>query len=234
MTINTVSTRPVVLVAEEDDNVRTFLTDQLVADRHEVHTATSREDALQLLASEPVDLVVVDVNGNTLDLIDAVRTGDGLAGHLDPAVPMIVLTARIEELHRIRVLDRGADDVLAKPFSYPELRARIAAVLRRTQPRPAPSILQVGILTIDRHARSVTVAGQLVEMPGKEYELLRRLASDPRRVFTRAELLADVWGAHYGMSRTVDSHVCRLRARLAAAGADRLLVNVWGVGYRLI
>jgi DNA-binding response OmpR family regulator len=93
-----------------------FLADNLSCDGYHVGTADSREQALAILAAEHLDLVVVDVNGNTLDLIDAVRAGAGLAGHLDPDTPMIVLSARADELHEIRVLDRGADDVLAKPF----------------------------------------------------------------------------------------------------------------------
>jgi DNA-binding response OmpR family regulator len=97
---------------------------------------------------------------------------------------MIVLSARVDELHRIRVLDRGGDDVLAKPFSYPELRARIAAVLRRADARRAPRLLRVGALSVDPVARTVRVGGRPVELTGKEYELLRTLASDPTRVLT--------------------------------------------------
>lgn len=177
---------------------------------------------------------MVDVNGKTLDLIDGVRSGAGLAGRLDPDTPMIVLSARADELHRIRVLDRGADDVLAKPFSYPELRARIAAVLRRADQRRAPRLLRVGELTVDIVARTVRVGERTVELSGKEYELLRALAGEPSRVFTRAELLRSVWGRGYGTSRTLDSHAYRLRRKLAAAGADSLVQNVWGIGYRLV
>jgi DNA-binding response OmpR family regulator len=132
-------------------------------------------------------VIVVDVNGNTLGLIDAVRSGDGFAGRVDPNIPMIVLSARVDELHRIRVLDRGCDDVLAKPFSYPELRARIAAVLRRADARRAPRLLRVGALSVDPVARIVRVGGQPVELTGKEYELLRTLASDPTRVLTKVK-----------------------------------------------
>ena len=139
-------------------------------------------------------MIVLDVNGNTLGLIDAVRSGDGVAGRVDPNIPMIVLSARVDELHRIRVLDRGCDDVLAKPFSYPELRARIAAVLRRADARRAPRLLRVGALSLDPVARTVRVGGRPVELTGKEYELLRTLASDPTRVFTREDVLRGVWG----------------------------------------
>jgi DNA-binding response OmpR family regulator len=222
-----------VLVADESHGARVFLADNLTCDGYHVWTADSRDQALAILAVEHLDLVVVDVNGKTLDLIDAVRGGDGLAGRVDPDTPMIVLSARADELHRIRVLDRGADDVLAKPFSYPELRARIAAVLRRADQRRAPCLLRVGELTVDVVARTVRVGEQTLELAGKEYELLRTLASEPSRVFTRAELLRAIWGHGYGVSRTLDSHAYRLRRKLAAASSDALVHNVWGIGYRL-
>ena len=225
---------PSVLVAEEDDVARAFLADNLAADRYVVWTADSKEKALAILSVRQPHVIVVDVNGKTLGLIDAVRAGKGLAGRVDPDTPLIVLTARADELHRIRVLDRGGDDVLAKPYSYPELRARRAALLRRARARQAPRVLRVGELTIDLAARTVDVRGTRVELPAKEFELLRALAREPTRVFTREELVRDVWGHGYGgRTRTLDSHACRLRHRLADAGADGLLRNVWGVGFRL-
>jgi DNA-binding response OmpR family regulator len=223
-----------VLVAEEDHAARVFLADNLSCDGYHVWTADSREQALAILAVECLDVVVVDVNGKTLDLIDAVRAGAGLAGRLDPDTPMIVLSARADELHRIRVLDRGADDVLAKPFSYPELRARIAAVLRCADQRRAPRLLRVGELTVDVVAHTVRIGDQAIELSSKEYELLRTLAREPSRVFTRAELLRAVWGRGYGVSRTLDSHAYRLRRKLAAVSSDSLVQTVWGVGYRLV
>ena len=117
-----------VLVVEEDDVARSFLADNLKADRYQVRTADSREKALAILSVQQPDVIVVDVNGQTLDLIDAIRDGDGLAGGVDPDTPLIVLTTRVDELHRIRVLDRGGDDVLAKPYSYPELRGFISSL----------------------------------------------------------------------------------------------------------
>jgi DNA-binding response OmpR family regulator len=211
-----------------------FLAENLTCDGYHVWTADSREHALAILAVEHVDVVVVDVNGKTLDLIDAVRAGAGLAGRVDPDIPMIVLSARADALHRTRVLDRGADDVLGKPFSYAELRARIAAVLRRADQRRAPRLLRVGELTIDVVARTVRIGEETVELSGKEYELLRALAREPSRVFTRAELLRIVWGRGYGVSRTLDSHAYRLRRKLAAASSDPLVQTVLGIGYRLI
>ncbi len=220
-----------VLVADETDATREFLADNLSADGYRIRTAGSREKALAVLTVDEIDVIVIDVNGSTLELVDAVRSGDGLAGRVDPDVPMIVLSAQADVLHRIRVLDRGGDDVLAKPFSYPELRARIAAVLRRAEARRAPRLVRVGELAIDPVARTVHVGRQLVELTGKEYELLRALASEPTRVFTRQELLRGVWGG-YPSSRTLDAHASRLRRKLAAAGAP-LVHNIWGIAYRL-
>jgi DNA-binding response OmpR family regulator len=225
---------PTVLVVEEDDVARAFLADNLAADGYDVRTADSKEKALAILSDRQPDVIVVDVNGKTLDLIDAIRAGDGLAGRVDPDTPLIVLTARVDELHRVRVLDRGGDDVLAKPYSYPELRARLAALLRRARARRAPRVLRVGELTIDLGARTVDIRGTRIELPAKEYELLRTLAREPTRVFTREELLRQVWGhVHSGHTRTLDSHACRLRRRLADAGGKGLLRNIWGVGYAL-
>jgi DNA-binding response OmpR family regulator len=226
--------RQTVLVIEEDDAAREFLADNLAFDRYRVRTADSREKGLAILSVHQPDVIVVDVNGKTLDLIDAIRSGNGFAGRVDPDTPLIVLTGRVDELHRIRALDRGGDDVLAKPYSYPELRARIAALLRRAQARRAPRVLRIGRLTIDLSARIVEIGENGLALPSKEYELLRTLARDPSRVFTREELLRDVWGhPPCARTRTVDSHASRLRRHLSDAGADGLVRNIWGVGYRL-
>jgi DNA-binding response OmpR family regulator len=174
-----------VLVAEEDEVAREFLAENLTADGYEVRTADSREQAVARLSVQQPDVIVLDVNGKTLELIDAIRAGDGLAGHVDPATPLIVLTARADELHRIRMLDRGGDDVLPKPYSYPELRARLAALLRRARASHAPRVLRVGELKIDLAARTVEMRGNRVELPAKEYELLRTLAREPTRVLTK-------------------------------------------------
>jgi DNA-binding response OmpR family regulator len=196
-----------VLVAEEDDAARTFLADNLACDGYRTLVADSRAKALAVLLVERPDVIVVDVNGQTLELIDSVRSGAGVAGHIDLATPMVVLTSRAEEVHRIRLLDRGGDDVVGKPFSYPELRARIAALLRRSDQTRERPVLRAGRITIDVHARQTHVAGTPVELSGKEYELLLALAADPTRVFTREELLRSVWGHAYTSSRTLDSHV---------------------------
>jgi DNA-binding response OmpR family regulator len=228
-------TTSTILLAEEHDATRSFLADNLIADGYEVLVAGDRAKAIALLATTPPDLIVVDINGQTLGLLDAIRSGDGIAGRPDPEIPLIVLTSEPSRIHRIRVLERGGDDVVQKPFSYPELRARIAAVLRRSAQRHDRRILRAGPITIDVRSREVRVSGRPVELSDKEYRLLVTLAADPSRVFTREELLRGVWGMQtFGRTRTLDSHASRLRRKLRGDGDEKLVVNVWGVGLRLI
>jgi DNA-binding response OmpR family regulator len=223
-----------ILLAEEDAATRAFLTDNLTADGYRVLVADDKSAALELLAARRPDLVISDVNGDTLGLLDAVRQSEGLASQIAPDTPLIVLTARADELARVRYFERGGDDVVAKPFSYPELRARISALLRRAYERPAHSRIRVGALTIDHRAHQVHVADTPVELSRMEFTLLTHLASEPTRVWTKQELLRDVWQFRsMGRTRTLDSHACRLRNKLATAGG-RYVENLWGVGYRLV
>ncbi|HEY2437217.1 MAG TPA: response regulator, partial [Solirubrobacteraceae bacterium] len=145
----TTTTDATILLAEEEDSTRRFLYDNLSADGYRVLPAADRAKALALLQSQHPDLIVVDINGQTLELLDAVRTGVGIAGRADPDTPLIVLSREADRLQRIRMLERGSDDVIKKPFAYPELRARIAAVLRRTRSRPGTRIVRAGAVVID-------------------------------------------------------------------------------------
>jgi DNA-binding response OmpR family regulator len=150
-------------------------------------------------------------------------------------VPVIVLgEAEADAVDRVRALERGCDDFLAQPFHYEELLARIRAVLRRTSP-VAHEQRKAGPIVADLATRSVRVAGVAVGLAGKEYELLLKLMTDPTRVFTKEQLLREVWGFRsLGRTRTLDSHASRLRRKLSAAGGGPFVVNVWGVGYRLL
>jgi DNA-binding response OmpR family regulator len=135
----------------------------------------------------------------------------------------------------VRALERGCDDFVVRPFHYEELLARIHAVLRRTSPADHEK-RRAGPIVADLATRAVTVAGAGVALPGKEYELLLKLMTDPTRVFTKEQLLRDVWGFRsLGRTRTLDSHASRLRRKLSArAEGQAFVVNVWGVGYRLL
>jgi DNA-binding response OmpR family regulator len=226
-----------ILVVEDDDATRTFLADNLAADGYELLTAASARDGLRLLETKYPDLAVVDVglpDGSGLALVEHVRSADGVASRIDPHTPLLVLSGRRGELDRLRGFERGADDYVVKPFSYAELRLRVAVLLRRAQRRPGMGRLRVGTLEIDPPSREVLVRGERVDLSAKEFALLRALAVEPTRVWTKEELLRTVWGFRsMGATRTLDSHACRLRAKLRAAG-DLYVVNVWGVGYRLV
>ncbi len=224
------------LVIEDDDATRTFLADNLTADGFEVFEAGTARDALRLMEREAPDLAIVDVglpDLSGLDLVQAVRDSDGLDRRLDPSLPVIVVSGRAGELDRLRGLQRGADDYVGKPFSYPELLERVRAVLRRARPKHPTATLRVGDLVIDCVARTVCLRGRSIELSPKEFGLLRTMAADPGRVFTKEELLREVWGFRaVGATRTLDSHACRLRQKLGEDG-DVFVLNVWGVGYRL-
>jgi DNA-binding response OmpR family regulator len=230
-------TAATIVLVEDDPVLSTFLADNLAADGYEPVVAETLRDGLRELEFRRPDLAIVDLglpDGSGLELIERVRTADGIASRLDPTLPLIVLTARAGELDRVRGFERGADDFVPKPFGYAELRLRIAAVLRRTRRRGAQGQLRIGDLELDPVGRDVRLRGRRIELSQKEFALLRALAADPTRVLTKQELLRDVWGYRtLGTTRTLDSHACRLRNKLSVEG-DRFVVNVWGVGYRLV
>jgi DNA-binding response OmpR family regulator len=226
-----------ILVAEDDVTTRTFLADQLSADGFELIVTDCARDALRLLGSKYPDLALLDVglpDASGLEVVRRVRGADGLASRLDPDLPLLVLSGRCGEVDRVRAFEAGADDFLAKPFAYGELRGRIGALLRRAERRGRPARVRVGALEIDPASRTVTLGGRPVSLTQKEFALLRVLAASPTTVHTKEALLRTVWGYRTrGTTRTLDSHACRLRAKLGAGG-DRFVLNVWGVGYRLV
>jgi DNA-binding response OmpR family regulator len=230
-------TLPRILLVEDDAAIRTFLGDNLTADGFDVLTADCARDALRLLETKAPDVAIVDVglpDGSGLDLIARVRDGDGLVSRADPHQPFLVISGRAGEIDRLRGFQKGCDDYVTKPFSYPELLLRLRALLRRGRTRGRGGLLRVGELELDPRTREVRLRGHRVELSAKEFALLRTLASEPARVFTKEELLRDVWGFRaLGATRTLDSHACRLRRKLGGDG-DRFVLNVWGVGYRLV
>ena len=225
------------MVVEDDAPTLTYLADNLTADGFELVVAESKPEAMRLLRVKAPDLAVVDVGlpgESGLDLVQEIRAADGIATRVDPDLPVVLVSGRGTELDRLRGFERGADDYLVKPFSYPELRERIRALLRRASGKRRLGRIRVGDLEIDPTAREVLLRGRRLRISQKEFALLRALAAEPTRVFTKAELLRDIWGFNdLGATRTLDSHACRLRQKLQTDG-DRYVVNVWGVGYRLV
>lgn len=225
-----------ILLIEDHLATRAFLAANLSADGYEILEAESAEDGERMIASEFPDMAILDLelpDRNGLELLRKVREADHIAGRFDPDLPILILSGHGTELQRLRGFDQGCDDYVSKPFSYQELRARVSALLRRGETRP-PSRLRVGSLHIDPVGRQAWLHGEEVKLSKKEFALLRALANEPTRVFTREELLRGVWGYRsMGRTRTLDSHASRLRKKLAARG-DKYVVNVWGVGYRLL
>ncbi|HEY8001844.1 MAG TPA: response regulator transcription factor [Solirubrobacterales bacterium] len=227
---------PTVVVCEDDVPTLELLCDHLAADRFEPLAAPSAADALRLCHFKQPELLLLDLNlpdASGLDVLRLIRASEGATGSYDPELAVLVLSGRSSDADRLRGLECGADDYVVKPFQIQEVVARMRAVLRRRDGRRAGP-LRVGEIVVDPSRREVRVAGELVRLANKEFSLLRALASEPTRVFTKAELLRDVWGYRsLGRTRTLDSHASRLRRKLDPQ-SGRYVVNCWGVGYRLI
>jgi DNA-binding response OmpR family regulator len=199
-----------VLVAEPEVETREYLGRQLRDDGFDVLDAGRRSEALELAERIRPDLVLL----GELDLCQRLRRGEP-GRRWDRNVPVILLAPSSDPVERVRALDRGADDVMGRPFAYEELVA--------------------DDLVVDRTTRRVSVRETLVALSAKEFELLAWLAAEPYRVFTKDELLREVWGYRaLGRTRTLESHASRLRRKLRIAEDDSYVVNVWGVGYRLL
>jgi len=226
-----------ILVVEDDTATRTFLADNLTADGYEVLVSDCAHDALRLLETKGPDLLLLDLglpDASGLDVLRRLRAADGVASRMDPGTPVLLLTGRAGEVDRLRGFDCGADDYVPKPFSYQEVRARIDALLRRCRGRRSLGRIRVGALEIDPAAHTVLLHGTQLALSQKEFALLRVLAAEPSRVWSKEELLRTVWGYQsMGRTRTIDSHACRLRRKLGVHG-DHYVVNVWGIGYRLL
>jgi DNA-binding response OmpR family regulator len=218
-----------VLVAEPELETREYLGRQLRDDGFDVLDASRRSEALELAERVRPDVVLLA----ELDLCLRLRRGEP-GRTWDRNVPVILLAPSSDPVERVQALDRGADDVIGRPFAYEELLARIRALLRRSA-ASAGEVIVAEDLTIDRRTRRVAVRDTLVYLSAKEFELLVHLAGEPYRVFTKESLLREVWGyVALGRTRTLESHASRLRKKLRIADDDRFVVNVWGVGYRLL
>jgi DNA-binding response OmpR family regulator len=221
-----------ILVVEDDADVLRVVTAYLERDGFTVASERDGEAGLRRALDDPPDLLVLDWMLPRLD-------GRGVLERLrrSSSLPVIVLTARSDELDRVLGLELGADDYVTKPFSPRELVARVRAVLRRGARSDEPAAeasISVGGLRVDLEARRVRFGDAEVPCTALEFDLLLALAQAPQRVFTREELIARVWGSRFtGIERVVDVHIANLRQKLAGAGASRLVRTVRGVGYAL-
>lgn len=219
-----------VLVVDDEPMVREVVARYLELDGALVHEVSDGPSAVEWLGSHRPDLVVLDVMLPGLDGLSILRRL-----RADGEIPVILLTARAEEVDRVLGLELGADDYVVKPFSPRELAARVRTVLRRTQPTGHGTALDFGQLRIDPRTRDVFVDGRPVELTPKEFDLLYTLARSPRQVFSRRQLLAQVWDSapEYQDTATVTVHVGRLRQKLEAdVDRPRWITTTWGVGYR--
>ena len=220
------SAGPQLLLVEDEESIGTLISAYLEKSGYRVAWVRSGEDALASLDRVRPRMVILDIGLPGQDGFDVCR---GIRAR--STVPIVMVTARDEEVDRVAGLEVGADDYVTKPFSPRELAARIKAVLRRTDPAPnATARLELGDVVLDAQAREVTVAGEAVELTGKEFDLLAYLLENAGIVVSRDQLLDRVWGMTYaGGTRTVDVHVAQLRRKLGRPDAIRTLR---GSGYK--
>ena len=217
-----------ILVVEDEANIRELLRLYLEREGYTVLEAENGVEGIKKWKSDKPDMLLLDV---MMPVMDGWAVCREIRAESD--VPIIMLTAKGETADRVSGLEMGADDYIVKPLEMPEVIARVRAVFRRMAPDDAPEKLSFDNLVIDKQAYDLVIKGKRVDAPPKEIELLYFLASSPNRVFTRAQLLDDVWGFDYfGDTRTVDVHVKRLREKLEGVSDKWELKTVWGVGYK--
>ena len=217
-----------ILIVEDEANIRELLRLYLEREGYAVIEAENGVEGIKLWKSEKPDMLLLDV---MMPVMDGWAVCKEIRAESD--VPIIMLTAKGETADRVSGLEMGADDYIVKPLEMPEVIARVRAVFRRMAPDDAPEKLTFDNLVIDKQAYDLVIKGKRVDAPPKEIELLYYLASSPNRVFTRAQLLDDVWGFDYfGDTRTVDVHIKRLREKLEGVSDKWEVKTVWGVGYK--
>ena len=216
-----------ILIVEDDGNIRELLRLYLEREGYEITEASNGEEGVEQWRKVNPDMILLDVMMPIMDgwqVCKIIRE--------ESKVPIIILTAKGETFDKVNGLEMGADDYIVKPLEMREVVARVRAVFRRFAPEESGKI-SFDKLTVDKQAYDLIVDGKRVDAPPKEIELLYFLASSPNRVFTRAQLLEDVWGFDYfGDTRTVDVHVKRLREKLEGVSDKWELKTVWGVGYK--
>ena len=217
-----------ILIVEDEANIRELLRLYLEREGYTVLEAENGVEGIKKWKSDKPDMLLLDV---MMPVMDGWAVCREIRAESD--VPIIMLTAKGETADRVSGLEMGADDYIVKPLEMPEVIARVRAVFRRMAPDDALEKLSFDNLVIDKQAYDLVIKGKRVDAPPKEIELLYFLASSPNRVFTRAQLLDDVWGFDYfGDTRTVDVHVKRLREKLEGVSDKWELTTVWGVGYK--
>ena len=222
-----------ILVVDDDANICELLRLYLTKEGYQVTTANDGEEGLEKFNQLKPDMVLLDVMMPRMDGLEVCRRIRKLGN-----TPVMMLTAKGETFDKVLGLELGADDYMVKPFDAKEVVARIKAVLRRctvttSQTESTEGVIEFDNLRLDMNSYELRVKGKVVEAPPKELELLNCLASHPNRVYTRDQLLDEVWGfEYYGDSRTIDVHVKRLREKLAGASDKWELKTVWGVGYK--
>ncbi len=225
-----------ILVIEDSRDLARLLEIHLRDNAYQVTLAFDGETGLARAQSTQYDLIILDLMLPGMDGLEICRRLRSRGGY----TPILILTSRSSELDRVLGLEMGADDYVTKPFSIRELIARVKAILRRVdklqaEPQEAkPAVLRSGELAIHPEKRHVSVKGKAVELTAKEFDLLYHFAQQPGRVFTRSQLLDQVWGyGHDGYEHTVNSHINRLRAKIEENPAQpRFIITVWGVGYK--
>ncbi|HMA34842.1 MAG TPA: response regulator transcription factor [Chloroflexia bacterium] len=224
-----------ILVVDDDHHITRLVQAYLEQEGYQVRTAATGTDGLHLLRHTRPDLLLLDLmlpDRSGWDLTRLIRQDPALS-----TLPIILLTARVEDTDKILGLELGADDYITKPFNPREVVARVRALLRRVGggPPPVPAVLQVGALRLDVAGHQVTLAQQSIEVTPTEFALLQVLVTHPGQVFTRLQLIEQALGSSYaGLERTVDSHIRNLRKKIEPdPTAPRYIQAVFGVGYRL-
>ena len=220
-----------VLLIEDDPAIRVALQRALIRRGHEVQATGDAMSGLAAVVDTPPDVIVLDLGLPDIDGVQVLGMVRGVS-----SVPVIIATARDDEREMVRLLDRGADDYVVKPFSAEQLDARIRAVLRRSRVEEPERLLTVGGLAIDREAREVRLDGQALDLTRMEFDLLAYLAARVGRVVSKRQLMADVWRQPYGgADKTVDVHLSWLRRKLGETAAEpRYLLSVRGVGVKMV
>ncbi|MGQ9455300.1 MAG: response regulator transcription factor [Armatimonadota bacterium] len=225
-------TGPKILVIDDEENVCELITLYFEKAGYKVICSGSGSEGIELVKTEKPDIVILDLMLPGMDGLDVCKEIRKFSN-----VPLIMLSARVDEVDRVLGLEIGADDYVTKPFSPRELLARVKAVLRRAAYLPAPDEQQVinfPGLSISRLSREVIIGDKRINLTPKEFDLLWHLAANRNKVFTREQLLEQVWAYQefYGDERTVDQHIKRLRRKIEIEGSPCRITTIWGVGYK--